>query len=34
MKLLGQDKSGHMFTKMFTVEIVLRLVKNGWVRFW
>lgn len=34
MKLLGQDKSGHMFTKMFTVEIVLRLIKNGWVRFW
>lgn len=34
MKLLDEDKSGHMFTKMFTVEIVLRLVKNRWVKFW
>lgn len=34
MKLLDKDKSGHMFTKMFTVEIVLRLVKNRWVKFW
>lgn len=34
LKLLREDKSGHMFTKMFTVEIVLRLVKNRWVKFW
>jgi hypothetical protein len=34
MELLSGDKSGHMFTKMFTVEIVLRLVKNRWVKFW
>jgi hypothetical protein len=34
MKLLHEDKSGHMFSKMFTVEIVLRLVKNRWVKFW
>jgi hypothetical protein len=34
MKLLGKDKSGHMFSKIFTVEIVLRLVKNRWVKFW
>lgn len=34
IKLLGEDKSGHMFSKIFTVEIVLRLVKNRWVKFW
>jgi hypothetical protein len=34
MKLLGEDKSGHMFSKIFTIEIVLRLVKNRWVKFW
>lgn len=34
MKLLSEDKSGHMFSKIFTVEIVLRLIKNRWVKFW
>ncbi|PKN42155.1 MAG: hypothetical protein CVU60_08015 [Deltaproteobacteria bacterium HGW-Deltaproteobacteria-18] len=34
MKLLDEDKSGHIFSKIFTIEIILKLVKNRWVKFW